>query len=121
MKKVSEHGVDEQRKTIDEPILVTDENFNEVIQLHSLMIIDCWAPWCGPCKMVAPILDEMAKDYAGKVVFGKLNVDENPRTAMQFAIMAIPTLLIIKNGNVVDRIVGAVPRETIESKIQAYL
>jgi thioredoxin 1 len=71
--------------------------------------------------MISPVLDEMAKDYAGKVVFGKLNVDENPRTAMQFGIMAIPTLLIVKNGNVVDRIVGAVPRETIESKMQAYL
>jgi thioredoxin 1 len=121
MKKVSGRSADEQRKTIDKPILVTDENFNQVIQLYPLMIIDCWAPWCGPCRMISPVLDEMAKDYAGKVVFGKLNVDENPRTAMQFGIMAIPTLLIVKNGNVVDRIVGAVPRETIESKMQAYL
>jgi len=121
MKKVRKPNHNEQRETIDTPILVTDTNFSQVIQLHPLMIIDCWAAWCGPCKMIAPVIDEMAKDYAGKVVFGKLNVDENPRTASELVIMAIPTLLVVKNGNIVDRIVGAVPREQMELKLQAYL
>jgi len=121
IKKVSEPNTNEQQKNVDKPILVTDGNFSQVIQLYPLMILDCWASWCSPCRMIAPIIDEMAKDYAGKVVFGKLNVDENPRTASELVIMAIPTLLVVKNGNVVDRIVGAVPREQIELKLQAYL
>jgi len=121
MRKVSELKTNEQQKTLDKPILVTDANFSQVIQLNPLMIIDCWAPWCGPCKLIAPVINEMVKDYAGKVVFGKLNVDENPRTASELVIMAIPTLLVVKNGKVVDRIVGAVPREQIELKLQSYL
>jgi len=121
MKKMGKSNTNEQQEIVDKPMLVTDENFSQVIQQYPLIIIDCWAPWCGPCKMIAPVIDEMAKDYAGKVVFGKLNVDENPRTATELVIMAIPTLLIIKNGNVVDRIVGAAPREQIELKLQAYL
>lgn len=105
----------------DVPIKVSDENFNEFIHEYPIVVVDCWATWCGPCLMVAPIINILAKDYAGKVVFGKLNVDENPRTAMQSGIMSIPTLLIMKHGEEVDRIVGAAPRQHIESRLQGYL
>jgi len=103
------------------PIIVDDSNFDELVRSHSLMVIDCWAPWCGPCHMVAPIIDELARDHAGKVFFGKLNVDENPQTSGRFEIMSIPTLLIMKNGSEVDRIIGAAPRSVIEAKLQKFL
>ncbi|MGQ9744385.1 MAG: thioredoxin [Candidatus Bathycorpusculaceae bacterium] len=106
---------------LNKPIDVTDTTFKETIQSHSLMVVDCWAPWCGPCHMVAPIVEELARDYAGKIFFGKLNVDENPKVAMQYGIMSIPTLLVFKNGKLVDRIVGAMPRQILEQKITRYL
>ncbi len=106
---------------LDSPIHITDSDFESLVQKYPLMVIDCWAAWCGPCRMLAPIIDELAKDYAGRVVFGKLDVDENPRTAMNFRIMSVPTLLIIKNGKLVDQIVGAVPREYIESKLRKHV
>jgi len=105
----------------DTPIIVSDENFNKFVQQYPIVVVDCWAAWCGSCLMVAPTIDSLAKDYAGKVVFGKLNVDENPRTAMRFGIMSIPTLLIMRYGTEVDRIVGAAPRQHIESRLQGYL
>jgi len=105
----------------DVPIKVSDEDFNEFIHQYPIVVVDCWAAWCGPCLMVAPIIDGLAKDYAGRVVFGKLNVDENPRTAIRFGIMSIPTLLIMEHGTEVDRIVGAAPRQHIESRLQRYL
>lgn len=103
------------------PILVDDSNFDEVVRKHRLVVVDCWAPWCGPCLVVSPIVEELAEKYAGKVTFGKLNVDENPQTVGRFGILGIPTLLIIKNGEEVDRIVGAVPKEHIEVKLRKHL
>jgi len=105
----------------DTPIHVTDSDFESLIQKYSLMVVDCWAAWCGPCQMLAPVIDELARDYAGRVVFGKLDVDENPRTAMNFGIMSVPTLLIIKNRKLVDQIVGGEPRDYIESKLQKHM
>jgi thioredoxin 1 len=105
----------------DKPIEVTDTTFKETIQNNSLVVVDCWAAWCGPCRMVAPIIDEMARDYAGKILFGKLNVDENREVATQYEIMSIPTLLVFKNGQLLDRIVGAMPRQMLEPKITRYL
>ena len=110
-----------QKEILSIPITLEDANFSQVVRQYLLMVIDCWAAWCGPCQMVAPVVDELARDYAGKVVFGKLNVDENPETAMRFGIMSIPTLLIMKNGKEVDRIIGAVPRQLIEAKLRKYL
>jgi thioredoxin 1 len=110
-----------ERKTPNIPIKVTDGNFDSLVEDYDFMIVDCWAPWCGPCRMLGPVIDELAKDYSGKVVFGKLNTDENRGTARRFGIMSIPTLLFIKKGHHVDTIVGAVPRQTIESKIQEHL
>jgi len=111
----------EPKEVLSAPITVSDADFDHVVQQYPLMVIDCWAAWCGPCRMVAPLIDELAKDYAGKVVFGKLNVDENPKTAMRFDVMSIPTLLIVKNGKEIDRIIGAVPKQSIEAKLRKHV
>jgi len=103
------------------PISVTDMKFNEIVNKHPLVLIDCWASWCGPCLVVAPIIEELAMKYAGKAFVGKLNVDENPKTAERFQIFSIPTLLIIKNGKEVDRIVGVVPKDHIETLLRKHL
>jgi len=94
---------------------------DNVVGEHPLFVLDCWAVWCGPCRMIAPIIDELARTYRGKVAFGKLNVDDNPKTALRFNVMSIPTLLIFKEGKLVNRIVGAVPRIEIESVLRKYL
>ena len=107
--------------SLDEPVEITYATFKEMIQNHSLVVVDCWAPWCGPCHMVAPVIEELARDYAGKILFGKLNVDKNQEVSMQYQIMGIPTLLVFKNGKLVDRIVGAMPRQMLEPKIKCYL
>jgi len=106
---------------LSKPIEVTDATFKKTIESHPLVVVDCWAPWCGPCHMVALIIEELARDYAGKVLFGKLDVDENPVTAMQFQIMGIPTLLVFNRGKLVDRIVGVLPRQILEPKITCHL
>ena len=106
---------------LNKPVNVTDATFKEMIQNQPLVVVDCWAPWCAPCRMVAPIIEEMARDYAGRILFGKLNVDENREVAMQYQIMSIPTLLVFKNGKIVDRIIGAMPRQMLEPKITRHL
>lgn len=103
------------------PLEVTNDNFDDVIQRFPLIVVDCWAAWCGPCRIVAPVIDELAEDYHGKVVFGKLDVDENRKVAMKYRIMSIPTLLVFKNGDVVDQIVGARPKESLEPEITKHL
>jgi thioredoxin 1 len=104
-----------------EPFELRDATFDEEIGNHSLILVDFWAPWCGPCRMVAPIIRQLAKDYRGKVAFGKLNTDENPKTAMRFRIMSIPTLMLFKNGKPVDTLIGAAPRPRIEAMIKKHL
>lgn len=103
----------------DEPLEINDVNFEEIVMKYKNIVIDCWAPWCGPCLMVAPVIEELAKELKGKVVFGKINVDENQRTAMRFNIMSIPTILIFKDGKLVDRIIGAIPKEYIIEKLKS--
>jgi thioredoxin 1 len=104
-----------------EPVIVSDKSFDEFVHQYPLVVVDCWAVWCGPCRMLAPTIDSLAKDYSGRIVFGKLDIDENPRTASRFGVQNIPTLLIMKNGVEVDRIVGAYPRQYVESKLKAHL
>ena len=104
---------------IDKPIVVSDRNFEQTVKSYPLVVVDCWAAWCAPCRAIAPLVDQLAKDYSGKVVFGKLNVDENPETAQRFSVMAIPTLLVMKNAKEVDRIVGVFPRNQFEEKINS--
>lgn len=106
--------------SIDKPIVVSDRNFDQTVKNYPLVVIDCWAAWCAPCRAIAPVVEELAKEYSGKVVFGKLNVDENPETAQKFSVMAIPTLLVMKNGTEVDRIVGVLPKSQLEAKIGAF-
>jgi len=110
---------DEKQETPDKPLEVNDANFEEIVIKHKNVAIDCWAPWCGPCLMIAPVIEELAKELKGKVVFGKLNVDENQRTAMRFNIMSIPTILLFKDGKLVDRIIGAMPKEFIVEKLKS--
>jgi thioredoxin 1 len=108
-------------EVIDHPLTIDDNSFVETIRKYPLVVVDCWAPWCGPCRLIAPVIEELSKEYAGKVVFGKLNVDENPRVATDFAIMAIPTLFIFKNGEPVDVIQGAMPKQYLEAKVKEWL
>jgi thioredoxin 1 len=103
------------------PQEITDATFPSFVQQHPVVVVDCWAPWCGPCKRIAPILDEMAKEYEGRLAIGKLNTDDNPRTPMQFGVMSIPTLLVFKQGKLVNQIVGAVPKKDIVAKVEPLL
>ncbi|MEW5759243.1 MAG: thioredoxin [Candidatus Thermoplasmatota archaeon] len=105
----------------DVPIKITDSDFNELIKRFSLVVVDLWAPWCGPCKTVAPIVENLAKKYHKKIVFCKMNTDENGETPMKFGVMAIPTLLVFKNGNMVEQIVGAMSEKKLTEKITSYL
>jgi thioredoxin 1 len=119
--KMAKEGGAKAQAVLDHPVEITDATFVAFVKQHPVVVVDCWAPWCGPCRMVAPILEQLAKEYAGKVVFGKLNVDENPRTATEYAIMAIPTLFIFKNGEPVDVIQGAMPKPHFEAKLKEWL
>jgi len=104
----------------DSPIQVTDADFDEIVRKYDTVVIDCWAPWCGPCRMVGPVIDELAKEMHGNVVFGKLNVDENQTIPSRHQIMSIPTLLVFKNGDLVDRLIGAMPKEQLKQKLSSY-
>lgn len=100
---------------------ITDANFDsEVINSDKPVLIDFWAVWCGPCKLIAPVVEEVAKEYDGKFKVGKMDIDNNPNVAMKYGIRSIPTLLIFKDGKVVDQIVGAVPKNVITSKMDAH-
>ena len=107
---------------MSEPIALTDENFEqEVLKSDIPVLIDFWAAWCGPCRMIAPIVEELSGEYAGKAKVCKLDVDSAQKTAAEFGIRSIPTLLIVKEGKVADQLIGAVPKEQITSKLDAVL
>jgi len=105
-----------------QPYIFTDQNFeDEVIKSDIPVLVDFWAIWCGPCKMIAPIVEQLAEELSGKVKIGKLDVDSNQQTSIKYGIRGIPTLLIFKDGKVVDTIVGAVPKAVILSKLQPFM
>lgn len=104
------------------PIQVTDDTFDqEVLQSDLPTLTDFWAVWCGPCRMIAPILEDMAEEYDGKIKITKLDVDHNPSTAMRYGVQGIPTLILFKNGQEVERIVGAMPKQRLVDRIKVHL
>ena len=121
MERGSEETMSVPQNEIDHPIILNDENFDKEVSKYPVTVVDLWAPWCGPCRMVTPIIENLAKEYVGKIVFGKLNVDENPDISRKFGIMSIPTIIIFKNGKPVDKVIGALPKEVLEQRIGKYL
>jgi thioredoxin len=107
--------------SITEPIVLTDSNFASEVTKYPIMLVDFWAPWCGPCRMVSPIIEQLSREYSGRVAFGKVNVDENQRIAASFGIQSIPTLVIFKGSKAVDVIIGAMPKAQIEMKLKQQL
>ena len=103
------------------PIELTDANFQGIVGSHQLVVVDFWAPWCGPCRIVSPVLEELAGEMAGKATFGKLNVDDNPATSQRFGIQGIPTIMVFKDGEPVDGLVGAAPKQMIEARIRPHI
>jgi thioredoxin len=100
---------------------LSSQNFGEAVKKYSLLVVNCWAPLCGPCRMVAAIVEKLARDYQGRIIFGKLNVDENPALAMKYQIKYIPTMLIFKDGELVDRKIGALPRKMLEPELTRHI
>jgi thioredoxin 1 len=113
-------GINMDENLPDTPLKITDADFEEAVKKYPAIVVDCWAPWCGPCRMVGPIIEELAKEMQGRIVFGKLNVDENPQTSAKHKIMSIPTMLVFKNGNLIDRFVGAMPKEELKKRIEVH-
>ena len=100
---------------------ITDANLKSLLAEGKPVVVDCWAPWCGPCKMMHPVIDDLAGEYDGRVIIGKLNVDENPGTCEQFGIMNVPTVVFLKDGKEVDRVVGLAMKNVYEDKLNALL
>jgi thioredoxin 1 len=107
---------------MNKPVTIEDANFSEmVLQAKTPVLVDFWAPWCGPCRMVSPVVEELAEEYDGRVSFGKVNVDENPKIASQYGIMSIPTLILFKDGKPVSNIVGFRPKDELKRNLDAAL
>ena len=105
----------------DEPMVLDDEGFEKTKEKFEVIVFDFWATWCPPCRMMTPVLKNLSKKYSGKIAFGKINTDEHSKTAREFGISAIPTFLIFKNGEMVDRITGAMPEPEFEKRITKFL
>ena len=103
------------------PVEITDSNFEKIINSDKPVLVDFWAEWCGPCKMIGPLVEELANEFEGKAIIGKVDVDTNPEVSAKFGIRSIPTLLVFKDGEIVDKQVGAVPKSVLSEKIEAQL
>ena len=108
-------------KNITEPLNLDDSDFAETINKFPLLLVDFWAPWCGPCRMMSPVVDQVGKEYQGKLVVGKVNVDENPNISRQFGISSIPTLILFKRGQAVNNIIGSVSKSRIDEMVRMHL
>ena len=108
------------RQAINQLMIVTDDTFHKAVLTHDLLVVDFWTPWCGPCRMVRPIIEALSAEYTGKAAFGKMNVDENQVVPSSFGIMSIPTIIIFNHGKEVERLIGAYPKEHIEAMIKRY-
>lgn len=102
---------------LDHPVVVTDATLRAFVAEHPIAVVDCWAAWCGPCRLMEPVVDALARELAGQVAFGKLNLDENPRTSEAFEVSSIPTLLVFRRGALADRVVGAVPPHVVRGHL----
>ena len=111
----------EESKISVKPVVLTPANFKEILNKNSDVVVDFWAEWCHPCKLIAPIIEELAKEFAGKVTFAKFNVDDGPEIAMIYGISAIPTLMYFKNGKPIDQITGALPKNLLKIWIKRNL
>lgn len=108
-------------KNIKDPLNLDDSNFTQTINKFPLLLVDFWAPWCGPCRMMSPLIDQIGKEYMGKLVVGKVNVDENPTISRQFGISSIPTLILFKRGQAVNKIIGSVSKNKIDEMVRIHL
>lgn len=99
----------------------TDANFNELINSDKPVLVDFWAEWCGPCKMIGPVVEQLAGEYEGRAIIAKMDVDQNSQVPGQFGIRSIPTLMVFKNGQLIDKVIGAVPKNVLEQKLQAAM
>ncbi len=100
---------------------VTDQSFGQTVKTHSLLVVDCYADWCGPCRMIAPIVEDLANVYTGRVAFAKVDVDQSPEISRTYHVSSIPTLLFFKNGEMIDRQVGALPKHALQARVEALL
>ncbi len=105
----------------DKPVKLDDESMDEFVEKYPLTLIDFWAEWCGPCKMIGPVLEDLAKDMQGEVAIGKVNVDENKGKSSEHGISSIPTLLVFKDGKMVHRMVGALPKDSLKSELKKFM
>ncbi len=121
MKARSEDSLEKKSNYPTSPIIVTDDTLPAIVQKYPVVVVDCWAEWCGPCHMVSPVIENLAAELSGKVIFGKLNVDENQFIPTKFSIMSIPTLLIFKEGKHVDTFIGAMNKETLLLQLNPYI
>jgi thioredoxin 1 len=130
LKEIRERKMEELRKRFDPPasagdgshsgiLVLNEQNFNDTVNQYPRLIVDFWAPWCGPCRMLAPVIEDLSCELAGKVQFAKCNTDENQHIAYQFGISAIPTLFFFMNGQVINQIAGVLPRPQLEQQIKA--
>ena len=121
MKERNEVTLEKKSNYHTSPIIVTDDTLPSIVQEYPVVVVDCWAEWCGPCHMISPVIEKLAAELSGKVIFGKLNVDENQFIPTKFSIMSIPTLLVFKEGKHVDTLIGAMDEETLLSQLNPYI
>jgi thioredoxin 1 len=112
---------DHTKQVNNHPLKITDDNFDNTVKTNALLVVDIWAPWCGPCRMVGPLIEQLAAEYTGKIAFGKMNVDENQMVPSNLGIMSIPTIVVFHHGQAVERIVGAYPKTHIEATFKRYI